>query len=389
MKIITHNLPLKIASLLLAVGFWYFVALEVDKEVTRTVTTTAAFRGLKEGLTVLSPKDVGVTVNYTIKERAAGAITSDDVQVWVDSSFLRAGGEATRLPVKVTVPWAKEVQVIPAVLEVTVDRQVQREEPVSLAFEGALNPEKIMGRSALSPSRVVVQGPEALMDRLEGVQVVVDQSKFEYASTALAKPRLLGLGEEEAGLMSLQPEQVRVQVEVYEKEATRKVPVSVITAGSPAPGFRVADLEVTPGTVTVKGPQLTLRHLHFVETLPVKVEGIHRTFSQSKTLRLPLGVAVVGEPSLAVTVTVEPTVPSKVIAVPLSTPQGPPDPATVDLLVYAEQAVLDRLGPADFRIKLRPLAKGLAAVEATPKAGTPVMHVDADPPRVRLPGEQP
>ena len=95
---------------------------------------------------------------------------------------------------------------------------------------------------------------------------------------------------------------------IFERSKTQEATVRPRVTGSPMPGYRIASVTATPGTVTISGPE---RHVNATEgalTDPVDITGItgEQTFETRAYLSDPL-VHLLGSNSIQVTVMAEKT----------------------------------------------------------------------------------
>ncbi len=384
MKWITYNFPLKLVSVLLALGFWMYVAVEVDSDVNRTLSRTVAVRGLAAGLTVSGEANPQVEVSFNTKGRVARRLKAEDVVVWADARLLRHPGEWARLPVMAQAPFSRIVRVAPDTVLVKVDRLARRELAVQLVFKGRLSRVYELGGAALSPSQVTVTGPATLVNRIQSVRLTADKSRLEQTPHMPLSPRLVGLSPQQAGRVVLVPATVWLSSQLIPRQALREAPVSVITQGQPPAGWRLAGLKSTPQMVRLSGPALSLKGLSFVNTRPVDLGGRREDFTMAAALDLPPGVSVLPGPVVSVSVSLEPLYPSRELEVPVPHTFGPTRPATVRVRAWGPAEALERLGVADFEIKLSPSESGQAAVAVSAAGGAPVVHAVVKPGHVKL-----
>ncbi|HKT78923.1 MAG TPA: CdaR family protein [Vicinamibacterales bacterium] len=98
-------------------------------------------------------------------------------------------------------------------------------------------------------------------------------------------------------LYQLTPEQVRAPIGVevvqvspasisltFEKSETREVPVNAVWDGTPAPGFAIGKVIVTPSTVEAEGPTSAIERVTEAVTEPVSVAGARSTVSEVVTV---------------------------------------------------------------------------------------------------------
>jgi YbbR domain-containing protein len=102
------------------------------------------------------------------------------------------------------------------------------------------------------------------------------------------------------------PQTAHVSIEVARELAYATLPVVPVITGSPASGYRVAAVTVSPTTVTVSGEATSVTPLSSVSTLPVDVTGLTGPLDTSVDADLPADVSLVGATSLQVHVDIQP-----------------------------------------------------------------------------------
>jgi YbbR domain-containing protein len=130
---------------------------------------------------------------------------------------------------------------------------------------------------------VRISGPRTLLMNLRpsDISISVDLSDLQPGVTSFKRL------EERLNIPSglkvtrLSPSFVDVKLDrIKEKE----VPVKVDLTGTPAEGFRVADITAKPSEVAVRGAESELKDIAEVETDPVQVNGVKESF----TLMVPV-----------------------------------------------------------------------------------------------------
>lgn len=141
----------------------------------------------------------------------------------------------------------------------------------------------------------------------------------------------------------------------FEPKQERRVPVSVVTSGDPAIGFRVTTITVEPPEVQIEGAASVVEAISKVETLPVELAGRSQSAQVLVPLRpQPAFVTFLGPVKYRVTLTIEEKrgtrmindVPVTVVGVPGTTPAWEVSPALVDVTVHGPARLLDALSPA-------------------------------------------
>jgi len=120
------------------------------------------------------------------------------------------------------------------------------------------------------PDTVSVQlrGPRNALDRALEVWLDMKDARSGTTSYAIGEDALAL--PEEVELVSVDPASIDVTVE---RMVIRSVPIRPRIEGSPAPGFEVVQVRVTPPQVTVQGAESRMDDLDTLTTVPVSIEG--------------------------------------------------------------------------------------------------------------------
>jgi YbbR domain-containing protein len=304
--VIVHNWPLKVAAIALATFLYAgLVASQDTNTLTGPVTVT----------TVNQPSDTVVTnqplrdvqqIRY-IAPADVPRLRVEDFKATVDLTNVQPNGEPTSVNVTVTsiYPQVTIVEVTPRQIQVVLDTVQQKTVPVRVE-QGQVPSGVTVGTTTVDPAVVKVSGPATLVDQVVAARVIatLDPSGLNVDSDLEPTP-IDGSGNVVTGV-DVEPQTVHVTIPLFTDKQTRTLPVNPIVTGSPAPGFRIASIQVDPQTVLVEGDGDQLASLAEVDTAPVALFGATSDVTQTVSLALPTGVVPAGVTSIKVTVTVEP-----------------------------------------------------------------------------------
>ncbi len=102
--------------------------------------------------------------------------------------------------------------------------------------------------------------------------------------------------------VELEPNRVRLKLQLVEVPATKAVIVSSNVTGEPKYPARVTRIAVTPSSVILQGKPSALMGVSTIMTDRISIEGEDSTISRDVALRPPPGVEVVGRETVRVTV---------------------------------------------------------------------------------------
>ena len=147
----------------------------------------------------------------------------------------------------------------------------------------------------VEPKQVTVEGAKSLVDKVvkaTGAVVIqepgidIDQDVDLIPVDSVGNP---------VSPVDLSPRFVHVTLPVFSDRQSRTLPVKPVISGTPAPGFEVETVTVTPTVVTVEGDADQLSTLVSVNTMPVSINGASSTLTTDADLDLPTGVVPIGD----------------------------------------------------------------------------------------------
>jgi YbbR domain-containing protein len=312
LRFIVRNWPLKVAAIVLASLLYSGLVLS---------QTTKDFPGSVPIETVNQPSSVIVlsTLGSVTQIRY---VAPADLGLRVDSATFRAtvdlagrdpkAGSIT-LPVRVTAV-DERVQVLdfqPQSIVVTLDRVTEHVVPVRAVLVGAVPPGMEVGQPTVDPTSATVSGPESVVDKVTEVlaRVQVDPSGIDVNRTvSFVAVDANGI---DLTPIDVSPPTGQVKLAIFTDRRTRTVPVGPVVVGTPAAGFEVASVTVTPVVVQVEGDANDLANLDRADTAPISVTGISSDLATTVPLQLPDGVQALGDGTVQVTITLRALVGSR------------------------------------------------------------------------------
>ena len=347
--IVTHDLPLKVAALLIAV---VFAIANAQNAAPREIV--AAFDGrvpverpdVPSGFVLRGNLgDVGVTLRGP--EGVADHLSVSDLHATLDLTGLEAGQGARDARVVVTTSneAVKVVDVTPPTVSVRLERITSR----TLAVQTRLSndPPKGLqaGQTSVSPSEVRVVGPESAVAQIAAVFATV---RFGDVTTDLTQSAP-AVPVDASGLaidgLQVEPGVVVVTVPVLPVATTRTVPILWSIKGVVATGYWISRVSTDPVAVTVSGDQGVIASLDRIDTAPVDVTGLSTSKSIAALIVLPDGVNLLKPVDVSVTVTVVPLAGTRPFFVGVNVVNLAPN-TTVDLDAPSVTVVLAGQAPA-------------------------------------------
>lgn len=394
-RIITHNWPLKLGAIALATLLYGGLVVSQN---------TDAFPGSVQIGIVNAPADAIVLsqlgsvsrIRYVAPPDLGLRIDSSSFRAFVDLSGVVPTGEPVSLDVSVEAI-NKSVQVLdfePKKIIVTIDRKGTKTVPVHVEL-GPVPSGLDVGDPVVDTESATVSGPQSIVNTITEAQapVAVDASGIDIDDlvTLVAvddKGTELGVDSR----IEIDPARVRVQVQVFTDRRSKALPVTPNVVGTPAAGFEVASVDVTPPVVTVQGDANDLATLDRADTQPVSISGASSEVTQDVGFALPSGVQALDVTTVRVTVKLRPVTATRTFEAGLVLVGAQPDleyalsTESVLVTIGGSIAELDRLSGTSLvlTVDVTGLEPGTHDVKATANLTTGLTLISASPNPIKV-----
>ena len=275
-KSLTTNIPLKIMSVIAAILIWLIIVNVDNPIVTRTIPNVPV-QVLNEayiesgGMMCLIPEDqdrVSVTVRGTRKTveslKASDITATADLKQVVDLST-----DPVMVPIAVNCPGidANNAQSVPRNMEIQIEEMMRQEFIVTVDTDGT-QPGKgyEIGSLESNPEKIRITGPQSLIEKIDRVVATVDVEGITSDTTEQAELTIIDRNQEELTENQmkylkydiLSPE-VSVTVDLWKVKSNVQIVASYV--GTPADGYKVDKLSLTPSEISVAGSDEALSQL--------------------------------------------------------------------------------------------------------------------------------
>lgn len=174
-KWLTSDWQLKLISLALAIGLWYYAIGEESIEVTRTVPLEIKIKNEKMSILNTSVRNVQVTL--AAPRGLLSDLTSEKIRAIheIGSEIKTAGDYSFRLEsreVKVPTPQIRVTAIMPEVIGVTVDELIVQKIKIqpNLAGEPAFGYKIRENEIQLDPNAILIEGPKGQLEKLDALK---------------------------------------------------------------------------------------------------------------------------------------------------------------------------------------------------------------------------
>ena len=298
-----RNLALKGAALGLAIFLWFWVLLnERSPFVAVPVSTQIRADAVEPGLALNQALPIA-KVDISALKRESSDI-GRRVTAFVSCRGLDEGTHT--LPVHVRVPENVTIKnVHPGEVEVSLERVVSEARRVELHLTGEPPAGYELIGAESSPEVVRLSGPRSRVDQATHVSATVDLGRaLPEVPLSITVVPVDSSGDRVPGL-NCDPERVNVSVQMKLVIASRTVPVTVQGEGSLPPDLRLVSVKVEPSMITIVGPATQVQRISHIETAPLPLARVSRSFRQELMLEVPEGISLLGARTVRVTIAVE------------------------------------------------------------------------------------
>ena len=319
-QLLTHNLGLKLLSLLLAFALWIMVINNENPVESRAYTVAITYQNqaavTEAGMQVENMAELAAT-RVVIRVRGPRisldrlSAAKEKIAATVDLSRALAAGDfsqAVSVPVDVNLNVSNSDSLYvdsrtPSAVLVELEYLQTVEMPVQVQVEGTSAEGYQMQEPAVAPATVSLTGGASEVAQVSQVvaQVTVDALKEEQVYLVQLEARDAA-GQAVEGI-TLDPAYANVTLR---SDELREVSLTAQTSGEVAEGYLVESVTADPATVWVTGTQEALAGLFSLELPALDVTGERSNVERSFSLRtlLPEGVSLTQSSRANVTVTV-------------------------------------------------------------------------------------
>ena len=267
-QMLTHNLTLKILSVILAVFTWLIMVNVSNPMMTVTQTVPVEFTNAdvltEAGLTYEPVGRNSVTVSYKIHVRDEARVTASDFAAYADLAQLYDVTGAIPVQAEPSSYMARllvvsgSVSVSPAVVRIQTEPIQTKTFALGVRTVGDEAEEYDLGGIELTPARISVTGAESVIGQISSLGVEIDVEGIDTDITGEApvcfydaNGNLLDLGDK----VQLSEQQVSYRVTVLRVE---DLTLDFIVSGTVAPGYRFTGVESDVRSISVVGPRASL-----------------------------------------------------------------------------------------------------------------------------------
>lgn len=312
-KIFLHilkDIPLILMCLLLAFFIWIFATMTSDptEEGRFSQTVTIETVGLEEDMIITNGLPYTVSINLRAPNSIWRRISLERIQAKaiVDVTGLEPGVHQIPISVQVGISPVQVVSFTPNVATVTIEKYETREYEITVNETGDIPTAFRAEAPVLSQDTVSISGTMSQLNTISTVAVALERNNnTETIEETLAVTAYTEDGKAVRDV-TIQPERVKVTQEIKMRGGYRVLSVKLSVKGEISAGYRVNNLSVDPGFVTVYSADKELLNSlnSYIETETVLLDEINATTNRKVSLNVPEGITLVGDATVNVNIDV-------------------------------------------------------------------------------------
>ncbi|MFN8499350.1 MAG: CdaR family protein [Anaerolineae bacterium] len=311
-RVLLSNASSLILAFVLALLVW-FVATSESNPLQEGITPPGGVPieavNIPPGNELVGGMNDRVQVRLVAPRNSWDLISASDLRAYVDLKGVEPGIRS--VPVTVVCSRcadnrARILGVTPKEVAVRLEQSAQREMDVQVGLLGDAALGFVLQKPIATPSQVSIKGPRSAVDSVAQVQArlpLLTSPRADVERLVTLSP--LDKDGNTVTAVAVDPPQVTVRVPVEQEQGYRELAVSVARDITPANGYWISSITVSPTTVTVKGPPDKIKALPgYLQTQLVTATGVTQGFERNVPLVVQDGISVVDPPNGSVAVKV-------------------------------------------------------------------------------------
>ena len=289
-SIVQHNLPAKIAAVIVAVVLWLYVMNDQNPAIEGSYTVPVTIENAPDGYLMNAAAD---TVSIRVRGPRSFFVAADrgDFHARMNLADFTEGDRA--YAVETTIPYGFELlSVSPDKIMVNLDRLVQKTFRAELTVSGSPASGFTVDRIVQESEAATVAGPRSLVNQVVHVAGHINlhgQSADDRIAVTLVA--LNSDGREVPGI-TLTPASTEVEIYLARGLTRKVVEVQPRPRSDLAPNLKLEGVTVEPARIEIAGTEDVIGKISSVATEEFSLADVRATEQRQVRLALPAGVTV-------------------------------------------------------------------------------------------------
>ncbi|MCT4605712.1 MAG: CdaR family protein [Marinisporobacter sp.] len=292
-RFFSRNTTPKIISIIFAMMLWLYVMGEVNPQsVIELNNVDVGLLNVEDvqqsGLVVMGQKDFTVNVKISGRRNELYKISPKDILVRADLRGFNEG--VNSVPVEVSTPPNVElVDISPKQIKITLDEIVKMQKNVEVKVTSKPTEGFEVGKSLISPEKVMVEGPESLVNTVTKIVAEVNVSDLQEDIIERLPLKAVNRDGKEVSGVEVKNKYADVTLPILR---TKEVPIDISYEGEAKKGFKITNITLREDTVTIVGKKEIIENIQKIQAKTVNLSGLDQTLRKDISLILPEGVSI-------------------------------------------------------------------------------------------------
>lgn len=290
------DLALKIVSVLIAIGLWFYVVQVQSPDIERTIKGVPVVFSQKSvlenrDLSLLNDKEYTIDIRVRGKRKYVMDVSPESITVLADVSGIETTG-SHMLYTNIVLPYGN-LEILnqhPSSLTVEVDTLVTLEKEIEIRTSDAPKSDFSIGTTTATPAMVQLKGPKSILDGVSSVVAEVNVAGKDTDVETIVPLTIYGSNEKELKSAYITPSitETEVRCEILK---TKLVDLEPILAGIGT--LENSEYRLDAGSlkqIRVAGPKDQIDALTRVKTKPISPHDIKENGEVTVEPELPAGI---------------------------------------------------------------------------------------------------
>ena len=286
--IVQHNLPVKIAALVVAVVLWLYVMNDQNPAIDGSYTVPVTIENAPNGY-LMNAADDTVTIRVRGSRSLFVSADASDFHARVNLSDFIEGDKL--YAVETVIPYGFElVSVSPDKIDVNLDRMVQKTFKAALTVGGSPASGFTVDKVTQENEAVTVEGPRSLVNQVAHIAGHINLSGQSSDYTATVPLFALNSDGREVAGITLTPSATEISVKLVRGLTRKVVEVQAHPQSDLAPNLKLEGVTVEPARIEIAGTEDVVSKITSIGTEEFSLAQVRETEKRQVKLVLPAGV---------------------------------------------------------------------------------------------------
>ena len=287
-SIVQHNLPAKIAALIVAVVLWLYVMNDQNPAIDGSYTVPVTIENAPNGY-LMNAADDTVTIRVRGSRSLFVSADASDFHARVNLSDFIEGDKL--YAVETVIPYGFElVSVSPDKIDVNLDRMVQKTFKAALTVGGSPASGFTVDKVTQENEAVTVEGPRSLVNQVAHIAGYINLSGQSSDYTATVPLFALNSDGREVAGITLTPSATEISVKLVRGLTRKVVEVQAHPQSDLAPNLKLEGVTVEPARIEIAGTEDVVSKITSIGTEEFSLAQVRETEKRQVKLVLPAGV---------------------------------------------------------------------------------------------------